>query len=159
VCVPPDDLHRGDLVVHQRDSELVTHRLILHERSEGWYTKGDNRAYPDPPVKAAAILGRVIAVEVESGRLDFSEPHWGVLNRALGRLGSWIAALVGTGRRLKTQTESGDLPTSSTGREGPGFHQGLVWIIRRLVAAPFRTLTWILSSYARWRYTLHRPVQ
>jgi hypothetical protein len=159
VRVPPDDLCRGDLVVLQRDSELVTHRLIFHEKSEGWYTKGDNRAYPDPPVQEDAILGRVVAAESGRGRLDFSEPHWRVLNQLLGGLSRWEAVVVGTGRHLKSRTEPGDLPRSSPDKGGAGTIQVLMWITLRLVATPFRILAWILSGYTRWRFTHHRPVR
>ena len=155
--VEGEALRRGDLVVIRRDSALVTHRLISPDQGEGWYTKGDNSLSPDPLVPAAAILGRVVAVEGERGRLDFCEPRWAALNRGLGRLGRWQAAVLGAGRRLKSWMAPGDRRNTSPGRDGAGLSRALVWTSLRLVATLFRTLTWILNRYARWRFTRHRP--
>ena len=81
-----------------------------------------------PPVQEDAILGRVVAAESERGRLDFSEPHWRVLNQLLGGLSRWEAVVVGTGRHLKSRTEPGDLPRSSPDKGGAGTIQVLMWI-------------------------------
>ena len=90
--VSPESLCRGDLVVVHRPAELITHRLVAVDE-QGWHTKGDNCHQTDAPVRAPAILGRVVAVERGCARLDLTSPRWARVNRWLGRLGGWEARL------------------------------------------------------------------
>lgn len=52
----------GDLVVFQRYGRLITHRVVACT-SDLVTTKGDRLRYPDEPVTASEILGRVVGVE------------------------------------------------------------------------------------------------
>lgn len=59
--------HIGDILLFDDGQRLIVHRL--HAREDGAYvTKGDNCRFPDAPVSADSILGRVTTI-VRDGRL------------------------------------------------------------------------------------------
>jgi signal peptidase I len=58
-------IRSGEVVVARRDLHLVTHRIVAL-RSGIAVTRGDACTRVDPPIPAAALLGRV--VEVRQGR-------------------------------------------------------------------------------------------
>jgi signal peptidase I len=55
----------GEVVVARRDHHLVTHRIV-ELRNGMAVTRGDACTRVDPPIRTAALLGRV--VEVRQGR-------------------------------------------------------------------------------------------
>jgi signal peptidase len=84
-----DDIRPGAVVVFQSGDELITHRVISVGDSESgvWFiTKGDNALWPDPPVPAAEIIGRVLSVK--RGERQMS------LDTALWSAGSRLVALI-----------------------------------------------------------------
>ncbi len=87
-----ESLRQGDLVVVHRPTELITHRLVAVDE-QGWHTKGDNCHQADTPIRAPAILGRVVAIERGCARLDLTSLGWARVNRWLGWLGKWEARL------------------------------------------------------------------
>src|SRR5262245_1080316 len=56
----------GEVVVARRDHQLVTHRIV-DLRSGIAVTRGDACPRVDPPIPAAALLGRVVEVRRGSG--------------------------------------------------------------------------------------------
>lgn len=96
----PAALRRGDVIVIWRNEEFITHRLVTR-RDDLWYTKGDRFRHFDPPVKTAAILGKVIAVQRGDILLIFRKPRWIVTNRIDGLLNWWEALFFEIGRTLK----------------------------------------------------------
>lgn len=122
----PAVLRHGDVIVVQREDELVTHRLVA-VRDEMWFTKGDSVSSLDPPVNTDAILGRVVAVERDGTQIDLRGLRWTVVNRLLGLIGWWEVRLFEVGRQVKRRL-------LGTGRR-PG-----VAVLSRLVAVPFRAL-------------------
>lgn len=80
-------LRRGDVLVFWQGNRLLIHRLIALPAPPGapdFVTCGDNLRRPDPPVAAAAILGRVIRVQRGHHQCNLQQAHW----RGLG----WIVA-------------------------------------------------------------------
>src|SRR5512143_1975364 len=85
-------LQRGDLVVVQHETELITHRLI-EVSAQGWRTKGDHCTAADPVWPAAMILGRVVAIQRSGRSINLQTRRWQVLNRWLGYLNSLQATI------------------------------------------------------------------
>ncbi|MCE7938124.1 hypothetical protein DCC79_00865 [bacterium] len=81
--MPAKRLQCGDLVLVRLAEDLLTHRLIAVD-SQGWHTKGDNVGEADPPVAAAAILGKVVSAERRGRMLDFRQTRWTMANRLVG---------------------------------------------------------------------------
>jgi len=124
------ELRRGDVLVVRLAGDFVTHRLVGVD-AQGWHTKGDNAAMPDPPFAPEAILGRVSAAERRGRTIDFRHPSWRLRNRALGWLGHWEVRLA----RLR-----GRSPASPPARPGV-WARGVGACCRRLgrllMAAPW----------------------
>src|SRR5207245_3122608 len=63
----PESLRPGDIVKFRAQGAFVMHRLVRFDRSEDgartFVFRGDNAPTTDPPVTAAAIIGRAVAVE------------------------------------------------------------------------------------------------
>src|SRR5262245_41087982 len=60
----------GEVVLARRDHRLVTHRIV-ELRGEIALTRGDACARVDPPIPAAALLGRVVGVRPGRGLRRF----------------------------------------------------------------------------------------
>lgn len=90
--VRPDDLRLGDILVIQRQEDLLTHRLVAQIQS-GWHTKGDQEAIPDPPCPPELILGRVNSIERGCHRISLKKNSWRIINPILGKLSWWEAKL------------------------------------------------------------------
>lgn len=84
------NLRRGDIVVFQNDSELITHRVlqVRPEANEGItvLTKGDNRLRPDPLVNGEDIVGRVRAVRRGVREMPLDTRSWRWSNWLIGNL-------------------------------------------------------------------------
>jgi hypothetical protein len=86
--VLPERLRRGDIVVFQRDGDLVTHRLVSTS-AHSFLTKGDALLFFDPLYDRAQLLGRVFAVE-RDGKLTLMRGwRWRMYNRTAGLLYFW----------------------------------------------------------------------
>jgi len=63
----PESLRPGDVVKFRAQGGFVMHRLVRFDRGEDgartFVFRGDNAPTTDPPVTAAAIIGRAVAVE------------------------------------------------------------------------------------------------
>ncbi len=74
--VEPSAVSPGDIILYRSGAGLTAHRVLESPRSTGkiaggcFLLKGDAGACPDAPVAAAAVLGRVIAVERDGRRID-----------------------------------------------------------------------------------------
>lgn len=66
IAPAPDNARLGSLIVFAHGPALVAHRLVAR-RAQSWITQGDNRLWPDPPLKPADVLGIVVAA-YEGGR-------------------------------------------------------------------------------------------
>jgi len=64
--VDEGDLRLGDIVVYKKsDGSLIIHRIIdIYETSSAIViiTKGDNNAFPDPPITADQVIGKVLSI-------------------------------------------------------------------------------------------------
>ena len=61
-----ETLETGDIVVFQKERELICHRLVeIHESvsPQPLLTQGDATTHPDPPLSQQEILGKVISIE------------------------------------------------------------------------------------------------
>jgi signal peptidase I len=83
---PIEELRLGDVLVIQRENDLVTHRLVA-VKPDGWYTKGDASSALDSPAAEEAILGRVEAVERGSLSWSTQSNRWIGASRFIG----WLA--------------------------------------------------------------------
>lgn len=85
----------GDILVMGDAHGFLTHRLLKNR--DGWlFTKGDAAHWCDPPAPAAALLGRVIAIE-RDGQIDvdFTQAKWEKISARLARLSAlegWLFA-------------------------------------------------------------------
>lgn len=84
---------RGEILTFVQNGQLNTHRLLRMTNVGGqmvYITKGDNLWQPDPPLAAAAVIGRVIAVR--RGQKVWSGNGWsenGLWRGFLWRVGNW----------------------------------------------------------------------
>jgi len=84
---PPLQVYRcGDIVVIDRNEELITHRLV-RLGVEKWYTKGDRFHALDEPISADDLLGKVIEIESHDNHLNLMCRKWRRINRIRG----WLA--------------------------------------------------------------------
>lgn len=100
----PGPLHCGDVIVFKQGDSVVVHRLLRQNRKRGRFlARGDNRLDADPPVTAADVVGRVVAVRRGSRTVRLDTAFW----RAAGRLIAWGGlgwlALYRPARTLKRQ--------------------------------------------------------
>lgn len=82
----------GDVLVFQRGTELITHRLIARQ-ADRLCLKGDNRRAADELIEEQAVVGRVIAIERSGRSIDLQQPRWVRLNQSVGRLSGWQARI------------------------------------------------------------------
>ena len=82
---PPHTLKPGDIIVVQRGSEWITHRLVKVDK-HGLHTHGDSTRVADVAVSADRLVGRVIAIERADDLIDLQQPHWRVVNRRINRV-------------------------------------------------------------------------
>ncbi len=100
----PGPLRRGDVIVFKLGDSVVVHRLLRQDRGRTRYlTRGDNRLDADPPVAAADVVGRVVAVRRGSRTVRLDTAFW----RAAGSLIAWSGlgwlALYHPARTIKRQ--------------------------------------------------------
>ena len=70
--VKADEYKEGDIVVYQKDNELIIHRIMLIDGDQV-VTQGDNNNTADEPFPAASI----------KGKLKFSIPYVGLIIRGI----------------------------------------------------------------------------
>lgn len=79
------ELRRADIVVYERQTRLIVHRLLAilehPDRGVRLIVRGDSHRACDPPVPAHALLGRVAAVR--SGPLAGAAAAFCTLRRSL----------------------------------------------------------------------------
>ena len=60
------DLKLNDIVVYEKnDGSLIIHRIISIRNSSNYIiiiTKGDNNMFPDPPITANQVIGKVLSI-------------------------------------------------------------------------------------------------
>jgi len=97
----PETFQIGDILVIQRASDFLTHRLI-RKSGHRYQTKGDNTLRPDPPVSADAILGRVIRVRHSERSLNLQTGRQQKVASALAKISAleWQAFNINSGLRL-----------------------------------------------------------
>ncbi len=65
--VNTNDLKLNDIVVYEKnDGSLVIHRIICIRNSSNYViiiTKGDNNMFPDPPITANQVIGKVLGID------------------------------------------------------------------------------------------------
>ncbi|MCD6428184.1 MAG: signal peptidase I [Desulfurococcales archaeon] len=65
--VSVSDLKLNDIVVYEKnDGSLVIHRIICIRNSSNYViiiTKGDNNMFPDPPITANQVIGKVLGID------------------------------------------------------------------------------------------------
>ncbi len=83
-----DRIRPGDIVILQRSSDLVTHRLIQTNPTT-CLVKGDAFRLADPPFLPSALLGLVLAVEHQSKQVNLRSRPW----IACGKFLAWLARL------------------------------------------------------------------
>lgn len=86
---PLDRLREGDVLLYERGSRWFVHRLIHHrgagERHGPLIFRGDGLPVADPPVTAAAVLGRVTRIERQSRMIRLDGP--------IGTIFRWAASI------------------------------------------------------------------
>ncbi len=117
VYVRPQDSYRtGDILAYRSRKQVVTHRLI-GQAPDRLTLKGDSARRSDPPIRRAAVLGRVVALE----RSGVRQPAPRMAK------GAWI------GRLSRVEAV---LFRAVSGRREPGWRQRL----GALLCAPLRLL-------------------
>lgn len=72
---PAGPIQTGDVVLFESHGRLVVHRVLAHN-GDLCVTRGDRLRHPDDPVPAAAILGRVAAIERRGRRIAPRLTFW-----------------------------------------------------------------------------------
>ena len=59
--VDPSEVNEGDVIVYNRNSTVITHRVVMNQKVEGYFvTKGDANSQADPePVPYSEFIGVV----------------------------------------------------------------------------------------------------
>ena len=83
--VNPINLHLGDMIVFQRGSELITHRLLKWDLS-GYFTKGDSSLGLDDRVLGDSIIGVVEEINRNGHIIILKGNYYKIIARALGWL-------------------------------------------------------------------------
>jgi len=78
--VNKSELQTGEIVLMDRGTDFVVHRLIGINNSE-IITQGDRSKIPDPPMEREKILGKVILIEKSWCRLRLTNPIIHCINR------------------------------------------------------------------------------
>lgn len=78
----------GDVIVVQRDDNLITHRIVAI-REDGWYTKGDGTPRLDPPSRLESILGWVDSFE-HNGEITHTRSGWRMLIGSMIGMLAWF---------------------------------------------------------------------
>lgn len=76
----------GDVIVYRREDRMTVHRVVgLGDNPpEMVITRGDTAGQVDPPVDAAAIVGRVVAIKRGDRLCRLDAPGRRMLNRMIG---------------------------------------------------------------------------
>jgi hypothetical protein len=133
--VPPERLQRGDIVVFQRDGDLVTHRLVS-TNAHSYLTKGDALLFFDPLYDRTQLLGRVFAVE-RNGKLALMRGmRWRMYNRTAGLLYFWEGRIFRLAEWLFRHKRGAQLPAAASllARLASGILRLPVKILLRLLA-------------------------
>ena len=80
--VNKSELQTGEIVLMDRGTDFVVHRLIRINNTE-IITQGDRSKIPDPPMKREKIIGKVILIEKSWCRLRLTNPIIHSINRIL----------------------------------------------------------------------------
>jgi signal peptidase I len=80
--VNKSELQTGEIVLMDRGTDFVVHRLIGINNTE-IITQGDRSKIPDPPMKREKIIGKVILIEKSWCRLRLTNPIIHCFNRIL----------------------------------------------------------------------------
>jgi signal peptidase I len=80
--VNKSELQTGEIVLMDRGTDFVVHRLIGINNTE-IITQGDRSKFPDPPMKREKIIGKVILIEKSWCRLRLTNPIIHCINRIL----------------------------------------------------------------------------
>jgi signal peptidase I len=80
--VNKSELQTGEIVLMDRGTDFVVHRLIRINNTE-IITQGDRSKIPDPPMKREKIIGKVILIEKSWCRLRLTNPIIHCINRIL----------------------------------------------------------------------------
>ena len=99
-------LHVGDILLFDDSGEFYTHRLLARPdyHNGTWFlqTRGDRSPWRDRPWEANQLVGQVVAVyKPDGGRIDLTVGYWPLLNRTLGTLSRWEAALLVRGMAVR----------------------------------------------------------
>lgn len=126
------DLQPGDLVLAQREVDMVTHRFLYADRS-GWHLKGDACSFQDAAYPAEAIIGRAVLVERGGCKIDLRAPDMLAASRKL----LWVSKIE-SGFFSKVKEFAGKiLPNKRLSWAKPA---------ERLAGAPFRWINRLLST-------------
>jgi signal peptidase len=88
VCIAPcqpQQVRPGEIIVFQRGSTLIMHRLLACS-AHSLQTRGDSCRLDDAPIHPSDVLGRVVAIERDGVCYPLPQHAWPALYRVLGRL-------------------------------------------------------------------------
>lgn len=99
-------LQVGDILLFDDSGQFYTHRLLAqpHQVAETWYlqTRGDRSPWRDRPWEAGQLVGQVVAVYKPNGRrIDLAHGYWPYLNKTMGTVSRWEAALLARGMAVR----------------------------------------------------------
>ena len=150
--VDPNLLKIGDLIVLNRESNLIIHRFFKVDQEGRYHTKGDNRTLCDPPVSAADILGIVVGIERSQKSFDLTRQKWVRMNRILGMISEWEAKVVDISLQRQTVNQSEKYFREKINQINAN-KQDKVFILKkmcsRLLRLPFRILTHLVVGISQ----------
>jgi signal peptidase I len=85
ISVKPNNLQPGDIISYHSSGsaqQIVSHRVTETYPAKGYVvTKGDNLAFPDPPVAYSSITGKTVKAVPEAGHvIDFIHKPAGLIS-------------------------------------------------------------------------------
>jgi hypothetical protein len=85
--IPITRLIPGDLILFEREGQLVAHRLIRQiglPGGDALVTKGDWMTSEDAPISPSAVIGKIIAIDRRGRRILLDRGTMGLLRRMAG---------------------------------------------------------------------------
>jgi signal peptidase I len=97
----------GDVIVFWQAERLFVHRITQRTQINGqiyWRTKGDNAPDVDPPITAAQIIGKVIAIQRGANEIDVTTRAWRWRGRFIAALTRGMQNMIALGENIKRRT-------------------------------------------------------
>lgn len=95
------DVAVGDIVVYRHGDRLITHRIVGCVSGGGDLYEHGDAGGPVRRIPSEALLGRVTAIETDSGTVDLDSSAWRLIGALIARYWMGVHRIDGAGLFLK----------------------------------------------------------